>query len=148
MLRAVGVELRYGVIGTGMMGIEHLKNLALLPGAEVVAFADPHEESRRWARLTAGEAPTEYADHRALLDDPRVDAVVIATPNHTHRAVLEEPPPWRGSSTSSGAGRSGASACSRSASTASRSCRRSATGTASPRTPAVRSSRSAATSST
>jgi len=25
--------LRYGVIGTGMMGIEHLKNLALLPGA-------------------------------------------------------------------------------------------------------------------
>jgi predicted dehydrogenase len=83
-------RLRYGVVGTGMMGIEHLKNLALLPGAEVVAFADPHEESRRWARLAAGAAPTEYADHRALLDDRRVDAVVIATPNQTHRAVLED----------------------------------------------------------
>jgi len=83
-------RLRYGVIGTGMMGIEHLRNLALVPGAEVVAFADPHAESRRWARLVVGEGPAEYADPRALLEDPRVDAVVIATPNHTHRAVLED----------------------------------------------------------
>jgi predicted dehydrogenase len=83
-------RLRYGVIGTGMMGIEHLKNLALVPGAALVAFADPHEESRHWARLVAGEAPRAYEDHRALLDDPRVDAVVIATPNHTHRALLED----------------------------------------------------------
>ena len=82
-------KLRYGVIGTGMMGIEHLKNLALVAGAEVAAFADPHAESRRWARLTAGPEATEYEDAHALLDDPRLDAVVIATPNHTHRAVLE-----------------------------------------------------------
>ncbi len=82
--------LRYGVIGTGMMGIEHIKNLALLPGAALVAFADPHEESRRWARLAAGSGPREYADHRALLDDPNVDALVIATPNHTHRELLED----------------------------------------------------------
>jgi predicted dehydrogenase len=82
-------RLRYGVIGTGMMGIEHIKNLALVPGAELVAFADPHEESRRWARLVAGEGPAEHADARPLLDDARIDAVVIATPNHTHRAVLE-----------------------------------------------------------
>ena len=82
--------LRYGVIGTGKMGIEHLRNLALLPGAEVVAYADPHEESRRWARLVTGPGPAAHTDYRALLDDPRVDAVVIATPNHTHRAVLED----------------------------------------------------------
>jgi len=85
----MAATLRYGVIGTGMMGIEHLRNLALVPGAELVAYADPHEESRRWAQLVAGNAPTAYTDARALLDDPRVDAVVIATPNHTHRAVLE-----------------------------------------------------------
>jgi predicted dehydrogenase len=86
----MAAKLRYGVIGTGMMGVEHLKNLALLPGAEVVAFADPHEESRRFARLVTGPGPAEYEDPRALLDDPRVDAVVIATPNHTHRALLED----------------------------------------------------------
>ena len=28
-------------------------------------------------------------DKAAIVDDPRVDAVVIATPNHTHRALLE-----------------------------------------------------------
>ena len=83
-------RLRYGVIGTGMMGIEHIKNIALIQGAELVAFADPHEESRRWARLVAGEGPSEHADTRALLDDSRVDAVVVASPNHTHRAVLED----------------------------------------------------------
>ena len=82
-------RLRYGVLGTGMMGIEHLKNLALVPGAEVVAFADPHAESRRWARLVTGAGPAAYASAAELFADPRVDALVIATPNHTHRAVLE-----------------------------------------------------------
>ncbi len=82
--------LRYGIIGTGMMGLEHLKNLALVPGAEVVAYADPHAESRRWARLVAGPGPTEYADTSDLLADSRVDALVVATPNHTHRDVMEQ----------------------------------------------------------
>jgi predicted dehydrogenase len=83
-------RLRYGVIGTGMMGIEHIKNIALVEGAELVAFADPHEESRRWARLVSGEGPREHSDARALFDDPQVDALVIASPNHTHRALLED----------------------------------------------------------
>ena len=33
---------------------------------------------------------TVYEDHRALLRDAAVDAVVIATPNHTHAAVLAD----------------------------------------------------------
>ncbi|MBM4381950.1 MAG: Gfo/Idh/MocA family oxidoreductase [Deltaproteobacteria bacterium] len=82
-------QLRYGLIGAGMMGIEHLKNLALIPGAEVVAFADPHAESRRWARVVTGDGPREYERAEELLADARVDALVIATPNHTHRAVLD-----------------------------------------------------------
>jgi predicted dehydrogenase len=82
-------RLRYGLIGAGMMGVEHLKNLALIPGAEVVAFADPHADSRRWARLVTGDAPHEYERAEDLLADARVDALVIATPNHTHRALLD-----------------------------------------------------------
>jgi predicted dehydrogenase len=82
-------RLRYGLIGAGMMGVEHLKNLALIPGAEVVAFADPHGESRRWARVVTGDAPREYERAEDLLADARVDALVIATPNHTHRALLD-----------------------------------------------------------
>lgn len=78
---------RYGVIGTGMMGIEHIENINHLPDAEVTAFADPHAESRAAARLLAPEARA-FDDHRDLLDSGLVDAVVIATPNFTHVDVL------------------------------------------------------------
>lgn len=50
-----GRVLRYGLIGVGMMGREHLYNLAALPGAMVVAVADPHPGSREAAlAATAG----------------------------------------------------------------------------------------------
>jgi len=82
--------LRWGVIGTGMMGIEHILNVRLVDGAEVVAFADPHPTSRKWGRDTAGPAAREYGDHRELLADPDVDAVIVASPNFTHAAVLRD----------------------------------------------------------
>jgi predicted dehydrogenase len=82
--------LRYGIIGTGMMGHEHMRNLALIEGAEVAAYADPHPKSRWWARQIAGDGPIEFADHRDLLRQASVDALVIASPNHTHRAVLDD----------------------------------------------------------
>ncbi|MCA9513266.1 MAG: Gfo/Idh/MocA family oxidoreductase [Myxococcales bacterium] len=85
-------EIRYGVIGTGMMGIEHMQNVALCEGARVVAVSDPHEPSLGWARLTAKQQGLEiatFADHRDLLARGDVDAVVVASPNHTHAAVLD-----------------------------------------------------------
>lgn len=85
-------EIRYGVIGTGMMGIEHMLNIALCDGARVVAVADPHEASQGFARFTAREkgfAIDVYADHREMLARAALDAVVVATPNFTHAAVLD-----------------------------------------------------------
>ncbi len=82
--------LRYGIIGTGMMGIEHILNLRLLPDAVVTAFADPHPTSQKWGRDTAGPDAELYEDHRALLAEAPVDVVVVSTPNHTHADVLEE----------------------------------------------------------
>jgi predicted dehydrogenase len=85
-------EIRYGIIGSGMMGIEHLLNLRLLETANVVAVADPHEASRGWAKLTADEAGnplTLYAEARDMLAHESLDAVIVATPNHTHAQVLE-----------------------------------------------------------
>ena len=83
-------DVRYGIIGVGMMGVEHLLNLQHVPGAEVVAIADPHEPSRRFATEVAGsDTPLAvYDDHRRLLDDAACDAVVVATPNMTHAEVL------------------------------------------------------------
>jgi predicted dehydrogenase len=84
--------LRFGVIGTGMMGCEHLRNLLALPGVEVVAAADPNEEPRGWARLTVGDDhPLAVGtDHHDLLGRDDLDAVVVASPNHTHAAVLAD----------------------------------------------------------
>jgi predicted dehydrogenase len=82
--------IRYGIVGAGMMGIEHIKNIALTPDACVTALADPHEASRGWGRQTAGPDVEVYENHRELLRRAPVDAVVVSTPNHTHRAVLDD----------------------------------------------------------
>jgi len=82
--------IRWGVIGTGMMGCEHIRNLREVPGAEVAAIADPDERSRAFGRLAAGPGVDVYEDARSLLERARVDAVVVASPNHTHYDVLQE----------------------------------------------------------
>jgi myo-inositol 2-dehydrogenase/D-chiro-inositol 1-dehydrogenase len=33
--------MRYGIVGCGMMGQEHIRNIALLAQAEVSAFVEP-----------------------------------------------------------------------------------------------------------
>ena len=39
--------VRYGIIGCGMMGQEHLRNIALLPGARVSRIFEPDEDMAR-----------------------------------------------------------------------------------------------------
>ena len=83
-------SLRYGVIGTGMMGVEHINNLLQLPGATVTAISDPFAESRDWAQLAVGlDTPlVRFEGHRDLLASGLCDVVVVASPNHTHHDVL------------------------------------------------------------
>ena len=84
--------VRYGLVGTGLMANEHLRNLALIPGAVVTALADPVESSLATAKTTLGAAADEaasFADSAALAKSGLVDAVIVASPNYTHRAVLE-----------------------------------------------------------
>jgi myo-inositol 2-dehydrogenase / D-chiro-inositol 1-dehydrogenase len=85
--------LRYGIIGTGMMGTEHLWNLQALPGATVTAVADPEPSMLDWVVAAAGDdgpGLARFADHRDLLASGLVDVVVVASPNHTHRSVLDD----------------------------------------------------------
>jgi len=90
VLKVARDSLRYGVIGTGLMGCEHIRNLNVVDGAEVIAFADPSDQSRAWAReALGGRAAVEYEDYRGLLEEAPVDVLVIASPNFTHREVLD-----------------------------------------------------------
>lgn len=84
--------VRYGLVGTGMMGVEHLNNLSVTPGAVVTALADPVPESLGWARSALGEHADKaewFTDSAALAKSGLVDAVIVASPNHTHRNVLK-----------------------------------------------------------
>ncbi|MEM9564368.1 MAG: Gfo/Idh/MocA family oxidoreductase [Actinomycetota bacterium] len=85
-----GRPVRYGVVGTGMMGIEHIHNIRAFPSGEVVAISDPTEASRAAGLEACGREVAVYADHRELLADPEVEAVVVASPNHTHEAILDD----------------------------------------------------------
>ena len=87
--RAKPATVRYGLIGAGMMGREHIRNLALVPGAVVSAVSDPDAEQRDLSSTAAGGAIT-FDDHRKLLESGLVDALVIASPNDTHKAILDD----------------------------------------------------------
>jgi predicted dehydrogenase len=84
--------VRYGIIGSGMMGLEHLWNLHHVPGAAVTAIADPNQASREFTiAMDEGRSDiTEFADHRELLASGLVDVVIVSTPNMTHRAILDD----------------------------------------------------------
>ena len=84
--------VRYGLVGTGMMAVEHIHNLAITPGAVVTAIADPVETSLGWARAALGdksESVSTFADSAELAASGLCDAVIIASPNYTHRSVVE-----------------------------------------------------------
>jgi len=85
--------VRVGVIGTGLMGCEHLRNLLAMQNVAITAIADPHSESLAWARTTlegSDHRPVEFTDHRDLLNSGIVDALIIASPNFTHRQILDD----------------------------------------------------------
>ena len=82
-------SLRYGIIGVGMMGCEHIRNLIAIDGCAVVAYADTNAASRSNANRLVGEA-TSYSDFREMLANEQLDVVVIATPNHLHRSIFED----------------------------------------------------------
>ncbi len=83
-------QVRYGVIGTGMMGVEHIENIHVLDGAVVTAIADTRDGSRAMGLAAAGGDTVAFDDHRQLLDSGLCDAVVVVTPNHTHIDVMTD----------------------------------------------------------
>lgn len=73
-----------GVIGYGLIGKNHVGTFLKIPDAELVAVSDAHSGRRAEGRQAMGGTAEEFADFRKLLDSKRVQAVVVATPDHWH----------------------------------------------------------------
>lgn len=79
-------RVRHAVIGLGSQGRSHARTFASFADCDVVALADVDPERRSKAR---GELPHPAQvrveeDFRRLLEDPTIDSVSIATPDHWH----------------------------------------------------------------
>jgi predicted dehydrogenase len=78
--------VNFGIIGLGSQGRELITQLGKLPNGPVVAICDNYKSSLKRSSEAAPNAK-KYEEYKALLDDPAVQAVVIATGTHQHREI-------------------------------------------------------------
>ncbi len=69
-----------GLIGAGLIGRKHLGKIASHPDYSLAGIADVDRDA------VAAQYPRErvFADYRAMLDETRPEAVIIASPNQLH----------------------------------------------------------------
>jgi predicted dehydrogenase len=84
----VSPPLNCAVVGCGVWGREVLQKLSVLPNAPVVAICDNYPAAFRRVKDFAPKAET-FTDYRKLLEKNEVQGVIVATPSHLHREIVE-----------------------------------------------------------
>jgi UDP-N-acetylglucosamine 3-dehydrogenase len=77
-------SLRVGVVGVGVMGSNHARVFAGLPGAELVGVADPDRKQAEFVARTLGCRAVADVGQLLAFD---VDALTIAAPTHLHHDI-------------------------------------------------------------
>ena len=78
----------FGIIGAGRIGKLHADNLlSRVDGARLKAITDPFLDED-WA--ASRNIPLTGKDHRILLDDPEIDAILIGSPSAEHAPQMIE----------------------------------------------------------
>lgn len=83
------MKKRYGIIGCGMMGQEHLRNINLIDDAFTYAVYEPNPNMQKMAKALAPEAKF-YDSLDKILSDENIDCWLIVSPNHLHMEQLEQ----------------------------------------------------------
>ena len=99
-------KVRIGIIGTGIIGKQHVQQYKDVPEAEVVAVCDIRpDEANRVAQLN--NIPLVYTDYRELLKRDDIDSIDVCVHNWLHAPVAiaaleagknvycEKPMSWR-----------------------------------------------------
>ena len=78
--------LRIGLLGCGRIGRVHADSVTVHPRAELAKVFDPVEAA---ASDVAGQFGSDWTtDAAAIIDDPSIDAVIVASPTPTHVDLL------------------------------------------------------------
>ena len=83
--------INVGIIGAGRIGQVHAKSILTgVPDATILAIADPYmsDAAAAWAKSVG--IPGIYQDYKKILDDPRIDAVLICSSTDTHAQLSLE----------------------------------------------------------
>jgi predicted dehydrogenase len=77
------MTLRWGVVGTGKIAGSFARDAGSLPDAEIVAVGSRSQESADRFGEELG-VPRRHGTYQAVVEDPEVDAVYVATPHPLH----------------------------------------------------------------
>ena len=78
-----------GIIGCGYWGPNLVRNFHGLPNTRVLTVSDLRSGRLEFIRENYSDIDTTD-DYRRIIDDPRIDAVVVVTPVTTHRDLAEQ----------------------------------------------------------
>ncbi|MGE5570307.1 MAG: Gfo/Idh/MocA family protein [Rhodospirillales bacterium] len=87
-LQSANDTVRVACVGVRGQGRSHIQTYARMPNVEIAALCDIDEnvlnQNLQLAEKLTKKRPAAYVDLRKLLEDKSIDAVSIATPNHSH----------------------------------------------------------------
>ncbi len=86
-------EFRFNIIGSGVMGQEHIRITLMERRATIHGIYDPNPKSvemgkNMFAFMGSKEVPVIYDSLEAACNDPEVDGLIICTPNFSHIDVV------------------------------------------------------------
>ncbi len=88
----MSVSKNYAIVGCGMMGREHMQNIALVQDANLCAIVDTNIDSINEAKALAADLKQDiqcFDTIDAMFDTCAIDAVIIAAPNHKHFDIVQ-----------------------------------------------------------
>jgi len=85
----MGLPIRAGIVGLGVMGITHSAIVNALPSSKVVALCDSNNILTRFGmRVLPGVR--FYLDYEKMFAREKLDVVFVTTPGHTHLPIVSE----------------------------------------------------------
>jgi myo-inositol 2-dehydrogenase / D-chiro-inositol 1-dehydrogenase len=78
--------MKLGILGAGRIGTVHARNAITSPRIELIAVSDVVKEA---ASTLSRETGALFLPIKAILDNPSIDAVLLATPTDTHAELSE-----------------------------------------------------------